>query len=72
VNLQCFSYSIFFSSAEDELILVMEYIDGGDVMQFLSAGPMDETLYWRLFRQMLCAVHYMHSRDVIHCDIKPA
>eukprot|EP00299_Pterocystis_sp_00344_P015517 c7756_g1_i1.p1 GENE.c7756_g1_i1~~c7756_g1_i1.p1 ORF type:complete len:888 (+),score=276.05 c7756_g1_i1:78-2666(+) len=57
---------------EDELILVMEYVDGGDVMTYLRAGPMDEDLAFRLFRQMLCAVNYMHSINVLHCDIKPA
>lgn len=51
--------------------IVMEYIDGVSLSDFLATKP-DRTLRRRLLLQLLEAVHYLHSRQMIHLDLKPS
>lgn len=54
--------------------LALEYVDGGTLDQLIHASP-DERLDLPqavpLFLQLLEAVAYMHSRSLVHRDIKP-
>lgn len=52
--------------------IVMEYLDGGSLDDYISSKgrlPEDEAL--RLFRQICDAMDYMHSKKMLHLDIKP-
>lgn len=50
--------------------IVMEYVDGRTLEQFLVENPTPSMRY-RAFEQLLQAVAYIHRRGLVHNDIKP-
>jgi len=59
--------------SEDEIYLVQELCRGGDLFDHLDAQPEDhysEAQCARLVKQMLSAVRYIHSKGIIHRDLK--
>jgi len=50
--------------------LVMEYVEGENLLAFLNrSGNLQNSL--KLFRQVLSAVGYIHSKGMVHRDLKP-
>eukprot|EP00754_Rhynchopus_humris_P019210 Rhum_TRINITY_DN14637_c0_g1::Rhum_TRINITY_DN14637_c0_g1_i1::g.102599::m.102599/K08857/NEK1_4_5; NIMA (never in mitosis gene a)-related kinase 1/4/5 len=54
------------------LYIIMEYADGGDLYQRISAlqSPMSEENVLYLFAQICLAVKHLHSRRILHRDLK--
>jgi serine/threonine protein kinase len=52
--------------------LSLEYIPGRDVSSYLREGPPDQRTALRWISQLLAALAYLHQREIVHCDIKPA
>lgn len=50
--------------------IVMEYIDGRDLLEFLAEKP-SRQIRLRVLDQLLLAVSYLHSKGVVHNDLKP-
>jgi serine/threonine protein kinase len=48
----------------------LEYIDGRDLKEFLAENPSTQ-LRERVLQQLLSAVSYLHTKGIIHNDIKP-
>lgn len=56
---------------ETKLFLVMEYASGGEIMDFIAVhGKLKERDASNFFGQVAWAVHYCHSRQTVHRDIK--
>ena len=66
---------VHFLSLEDipnlGVAIVMEYIDGVTLKDFLATNPNDKVRHKIIF-ELLDALNYMHSKQIIHRDIKPS
>lgn len=66
----------FYSSFEgpaSETVIEMQYVDGKDLFTFLSdlKQNLSEVQARHIFKQMVRAVQFAHSRGIIHRDLKP-
>jgi eukaryotic-like serine/threonine-protein kinase len=50
----------------------MEFVEGGNLADRLSAGRLSEREAAELIRVLAGAVHFAHRHDVLHRDLKPA
>jgi serine/threonine-protein kinase len=56
----------------NQLVMVMEYVEGMTLGERLEQGPISPTEAVNYSEQVLGALSYAHRRNVIHRDIKPA
>lgn len=56
----------------NQLVMVMEYVEGMTLGERLEQGPIPPTEAVNYTEQVLGALSYAHRRNVIHRDIKPA
>ena len=50
----------------------MELLEGGELLEELRRShAFTEAQASRLFTQLVSAVHYMHTKRVVHRDLKP-
>lgn len=52
-------------------VIVLEYIDGTTLDRAIEDGLIDASNARRLASQLAESLHYLHSRQIIHRDIKP-
>ncbi|CAK5267814.1 unnamed protein product [Mycena citricolor] len=58
---------------QDTLNIVLEYVENGSLGQTLKAfGKLNERLVASYVVKILEGLHYLHSSDVVHCDLKAA
>ena len=58
--------------AGNQLVMVMEFVDGTSLAQMLERGPIAAGTVASYVAQVLDALAYAHARGVVHRDIKPA
>lgn len=56
----------------DQLVMLMEYVDGVTVATRLQSGPIPCTDAVNYSEQILSALGYAHKMNVIHRDVKPS
>lgn len=63
-----------FSDSDDNLLLVMEYVEGTPIESIIenTNGPISEQRCINIFKQVLEGFSYAHKRGIVHRDIKPA
>ncbi|THU63810.1 hypothetical protein C4D60_Mb01t19770 [Musa balbisiana] len=68
-----FVVRFFYSfTCRENLYLVMEYINGGDLYSLLrNLGCLDEDMARTYVAEVVLALEYLHSMNVIHRDLKP-
>lgn len=59
-------------SSSGHILLVMEYIEGLPIDRFCNERGLSVAERLALFRQVCCAVDYVHSRPLMHLDLKPS
>jgi [calcium/calmodulin-dependent protein kinase] kinase len=64
-------YEVIDDQENDNLFLIMDYVEHGAVMQGASPKPISEDEARRYFRDLIKGLEYLHSQNVIHRDIKP-
>ncbi len=52
--------------------LLMEYVEGSNLLELLAAGPLHPSEAERLFREILAGVGFAHQQGFVHRDLKPA
>ena len=60
---------------DGDLIIIMEYILGGDLSKFVNKRRINEqllpeTILWKYAHDLLNALDYLHSHRLVHRDIK--
>jgi NIMA (never in mitosis gene a)-related kinase 1/4/5 len=51
----------------------MEYCDGGDLNHYIRcqfSRPIAEEKVWKYFIQLVIGLEYIHSKKILHRDIK--
>ncbi|XP_068641259.1 probable serine/threonine protein kinase IRE isoform X2 [Aristolochia californica] len=68
-----FVVRFFYSfTCRENLYLVMEYLNGGDLYSLLrNLGCLDEEMARIYIAEVVLALEYLHSVNVIHRDLKP-
>ncbi|KAF9100898.1 hypothetical protein BGX29_006154 [Mortierella sp. GBA35] len=57
---------------EKELFLVMEFVAGGELFEYLvNKGRLDEGEALRFFQQIIVGLAFCHKRKICHRDLKP-
>ena len=61
---------------EGKFLIVMEFCEGGDLMQLIEKQRpkkhFPESTVKDFFLQMTKGTAYIHSKKILHCDLKPS
>lgn len=53
------------------LFIVLEFVEQGNLMEYMQKNPLSESDIVEIFYQVLAAIDYLHRQKILHRDIKP-
>lgn len=64
----------FGETSEGQLYLVLEFVEGMDIHQYLQhhGGKINQSDALAIMAHVLDGLEYVHAHGIVHCDIKPA
>jgi serine/threonine protein kinase len=69
----CQTYA--WSEDEDMVYIIMEYIEGMDLFEFISKKQgifqKNTSLFWLIVNDILHGLAAIHQKGIVHCDLKP-
>ena len=71
--IEAFETKIETSKVPPSLVLVTEFVDGGNLAVLMSLYPkgLDSERVKNLTIDLLCALHFLHRQRILHRDLKP-
>jgi serine/threonine protein kinase len=65
-------YGSFYSRKREEMNLVVEIVLGGSLTEYIrESGSFSDVVCAHVLHQLLEGLHFLHSNDILHRDIKP-
>lgn len=61
-------YEVF--ETKKQIYLIMEYVEGGDLMKFTKEKAIPEQQAKNIFSQLLLSLQILQSHNILHRDIK--
>jgi serine/threonine protein kinase len=56
---------------ETHFILILEYLEGGSLLESIQKYTFSSEEIQTIVSKLLKSIQYVHSKDIIHRDIKP-
>jgi serine/threonine protein kinase len=56
---------------DNRYYIAMEYIEGGEFLQFTRQGPLEPKIAKKYFTELLLGMHHIHKNGLAHRDLKP-
>lgn len=66
-------YNSFPLPKKQQIIVVMEYLEGGELLQYWESKPgrkIEENEAKEIMLQLLSAIDYCHNNKIVHRDLK--